>query len=206
MGSLTGIVTGLRVEARLLRAMPLVACAGAEPETAARALLAAGATRLMSFGLAGGLDPALPAGTLILASEIIGADGRRPTDAAWAAALARPGMIRAPLLHSAAPLTTRAAKAAAFAASGAAAVDMESGAVARIAALAGVPMLALRAIADPAGRSVPAAAIRVIDAQGHLRPHALCAALALHPWTMSCLAVQARQALTALRKAVATLA
>lgn len=198
---LTGIVTGLRAEARLLRAMPLVACAGAEPETAARALLAAGATRLMSFGLAGGLDPALTPGTLILATEIVADDTRWPTDSTWADALALPGPTRAPLLHAPKPLASRNAKAAAFAATGAGAVDMESGAVARVAAAAGVPVLALRAIADPAELSLPPLVLRVVDAQGSIRPRVALAALALHPWTMMALTRQARRAMAALRGA-----
>lgn len=199
MGDLTGIITGMRAEAALLRGMPLVACAGAEPEIAARALLAAGATRLMSFGLAGGLDPALPPGTLVLASEIVEGLARTPTDAAWADAMARPGMVRAPLLGEAKPLASSAAKAAAFTASGAAAVDTESGAVARVAVSAGVPVLALRAIADPAGRAIPAAVLRIVDGQGRIRPRAALAAALLHPWTMAELAVQARAGMTALR-------
>lgn len=198
---LTGIVTGLRAEARLLRGMPLVACAGAQPETAARALLAAGATRLMSFGLAGGLDPALAPGTLILATEILAGDTRWPTDSAWADALALPGPTRAPLLSVPKPVASRGAKATAFAATGAVAVDMESGAVARVAAAAGVPVLALRAIADPAGLSLPPLVLRIADPQGNIRPRTAVAALALHPWTMMELALHTRRALAALRGA-----
>lgn len=199
MGDLTGIVTGLRAEAALLRAMPLVACAGAEPEVAARALLAAGATRLMSFGLAGGLDPALAPGTLVLASAIIDGGTRHPTENAWAESLALPAAVRAPLLGETKPLATPAAKAAAFAASGAAAVDLESGAVARVAAAAGVPVLALRAIADPAGRMVPTAALRSVDGQGRIRIRAALAALLLHPFAMIELAIEARAGMAALR-------
>lgn len=204
MGDLAGVVTGLRAEAKLLRGLPLVACAGTEPETAARALLAAGATRLVSFGLAGGLDPALPPGTLVLATEVI-ADGQCwPTDPAWAAAF--PQAHRAPVLGVVEPLTSRAAKAAAFARTGAVAVDMESGAVARVAAQAGVPLLVLRAVADPAGQAVPAAALRCLDGQGRLRPRAALAALALHPWAMGRLAWQARAGMKALRGVIPRLA
>lgn len=202
MGDLTGIITGMRAEAALLRAMPLVACAGAEPEVAARALLAAGATRLLSFGLAGGLDPALAPGTLVLATAIIDGDSRYPTDGAWADTLALPGAVRAALLGETKPLATPAAKAAAFVASGAVAVDMESGAVARVAASAGVPVLALRAIADPAGRAVPGAALRIIDGQGRIRLRAALAAMLLHPFAMTELALQAQAGMKALRAAI----
>lgn len=201
MGNLIGIVTGMRAEAAVLRGMPLVACAGAEPEIAARALLAAGATRLMSFGLAGGLDPVLKPGTLVLATEILDDGKRYATEAAWADALRLSDAIRAPLLHSPKPLASRAAKAAAFAASGAAAVDMESGAVARVAASAGVPVLALRAIADPAARGVPPAVLRIVDGQGRIRMRTALAATLLHPWAMTELALQARAGMKALRRA-----
>ena len=65
-----GVVTGLAVEARLIekafvrepRAAPALICAGPGPErarAAAARLAAAGADTLVSFGLCGGLDPAL---------------------------------------------------------------------------------------------------------------------------------------------------
>ncbi|MGE5476883.1 MAG: hypothetical protein ACM3Q1_09530 [Bacteroidales bacterium] len=194
---MTGIVTGMRAEAALLRRCPLVACAGSEPETAARALLAAGATRLLSFGLAGGLDPALPPGTLVLASEIVTPDHRFVTDAAWAERF--PCLLRAPLLGAGRPLCDRAAKAHAFALTGAVAVDMESGAVARVAAAAGVPMLAVRAVADPARQAVPPAALRCVDNQGRIRLRASLALLLRHPLAMPVLALQAQAGMAALR-------
>lgn len=198
MGDLTGIITGLRAEARLLRGLPLVACAGAGAEAAARVLVAAGATRLLSFGLAGGLAPNLQPGTLVLATEIRMADQCWPTDGPWRHAVARPGMVLAPLLTVPAPLSTPDQKATAHAASGAAAVDMESGAVAKVAAGAGLPFLALRAIADPAGRSLPQATLRVVDGQGRIRPGAAAWALAAHPLATLILAAQARAAMRAL--------
>lgn len=206
MGDLTGIVVGLRAEARLLRGCPLVACAGAEPENAARALLAAGATRLLSFGLAGGLDPALAPGALVLASEIVTTGNRCPTDPAWADSIATPAMVRAPLLGSASPLLNPTTKAAAFRETGAVAVDLESGAVAAVAAAMGVPLLALRAVADPAGQTVPAAVLKVVNAQGQIRLRAAMVTLARHPWAMLTLAHQARTAMKALRSVVQILA
>lgn len=199
MGHLTGIVTGLRAEARLLKGAPLLICAGAEPERAARAMVAAGATRLLSFGVAGGLDPTLPPGTLVLASHVICGPSRQVADARWRAVYADAGMVQAPVLAASAPLTQADAKLAAFNASGAVAVDMESGAVARVAAETGLPFLAVRAIADPAWRSVPPRLCRTIDGQGRIRPLAAAAALALHPLAALLLAADARAAFAALR-------
>ena len=48
----------------------------------------------------------------------------------------------------------------------AAAVDLESGAVACIAAQHGVPFAVLRAICDPAERTLPPAALAALDAHG----------------------------------------
>lgn len=202
MGHLVGIITGMRAEARLLRGLPLVACAGAEPEAAARALVAAGATRLLSFGLAGGLDPALAPGRVILATTIIDGGERWPTDGAWRRAARGPGRGGAPLLASGRPLAGRADKAAAFAATGAAAVDMESGAVARVAAQAGLPFLAARAVADPAWQSLPPQALACIDGQGRLRLRAALWALLRHPAETARLALQAQAGMAALRQLI----
>src|SRR3984957_2978445 len=51
---------------------------------AARRLADAGAAGLMSFGRAGGLDPKLCAGSVVLPHEVISRDGARfPTTEAW---------------------------------------------------------------------------------------------------------------------------
>lgn len=159
MGHLIGYVTGLAAEARLLRGN-LVAW-GKDPEANARRLLARGADRLVSFGIAGGLDPALPPGTLVVATEVIG-DGERFPAQAWGCGKA----LRGAIAGSGHPLASPAAKARLYAATRAVAVDMESLAVARVAAEAGVPFMALRAIADPADRAVPGLALSALDAQG----------------------------------------
>ena len=69
-----GIVTGLPGEARAARgAAALVLCADGSPERArshAEALTGAGVAGLVSFGVAGGLDPALPPGTVVVATGI----------------------------------------------------------------------------------------------------------------------------------------
>jgi hypothetical protein len=64
-------------------------------------------------------------------------------------------------------LATVAAKAAAHA-GGPDAVDLESAAVARAAAAAGLPFAVLRAICDEAGRPLPRAAAVALDAAGRI--------------------------------------
>jgi adenosylhomocysteine nucleosidase len=62
-----------------------------------------------------------------------------------------------------------------------AAVDMESAAVGKAAARAGVPFLVIRAIADPAQTVLPTSALRALDAEGQLQRFALLASLLKHP-------------------------
>ena len=46
------------------------------------------------------------------------------------------------------------------------AIDLESGAVARIAAVHGLPFVVVRAICDPAGKDLPPAALIALDSAG----------------------------------------
>lgn len=211
-----GIVTGMMSEARLL-ARPgwLVACAGAAPEAAAWSLVARGATALISFGIAGGLDAALAPGAVILATAVIGetehvpTHSAWPTHAAWAERLGLSHAIRAPLAHSPQPLASTAAKAKLHAATQAVAVDMESLAVARVAAEAGIPFLALRAVADPAGRALPPLALGILDKTGRPDLRRLTRGLFAHPEQIPALcrvALDYRAAMASLRRCGAILA
>lgn len=209
-----GFVTGLRDESlileRRLPAAPL-ACAGADSgraRAAALRLVEAGVGALVSFGVAGGLDPDLRPGDLLLAEAVVFEDRRWPCDAAWrgrvAAQLAghKNGMIAG----SPGELASAADKARLFRESGASAVDMESHAVAAVAAVAGLPFLALRAIADPAGLSLPRAVLGAIDAEGRSRTGLIVGRLAFRPWELPALLALGRHyghALRALEKAAA---
>ena len=53
-----------------------------------------------------------------------------------------------------------------WATTGAATLDLESGAVARVATLHGLPFAVLRVICDPAERDLPPAALAALDASG----------------------------------------
>jgi adenosylhomocysteine nucleosidase len=128
-----GIVTGLPREARLLRGLSFsIRCEGpgaANARRAAEALVREGVDTLVSFGVAGGLDPRL-----------------------------RPGDIVRDKIHSTAtPVVSPAQKARLHKETGAVAVDMESEAVAEVAREKGVRFLAVRAIVDPAERALPRA-------------------------------------------------
>ena len=95
------VITGLTAEAHIARRLGLpVQAGGGTPEgaeAAAEALVAAGATALLSFGLAGGLDPTLRPGDILIPDAVV-EDGRiRPASANLSAALgdATHGMILA---------------------------------------------------------------------------------------------------------------
>jgi hypothetical protein len=103
-------------------------------------------------------------------------------------------------------VTTAAAKSNLQRSTGAAAVDLESHAVAAAAHAAGLPLLVVRAIADPADRPIPAAALAGLAPDGHMRPFAVLAKLALRPWDlarMARLAEDTRAAHRALRRVAA---
>ena len=167
-----GIVTGLPREAKILRGAALVRCEGPGPAAAGRAaaaLIAAGADTLMSFGVAGALDPRLVPGDLVVATEVITPDGRHyPAEAQISG-------IRGAILTRDTPVADVEQKCRLFEQTGAIAVDMESAAVAACALAAGIPFMAVRAIADSARRTIPRAAIDALRPDGTTDYRALLA-------------------------------
>ena len=119
----------------------------------------------MTFGMAGGLDPALKPGSVVIPRELIAPDGARYAACrAWreqvaAAVSALCAVSEGNLLTSTHAIQTPADKAAAFRATGAAAVDMESVAVAEIAAKHNLPFIAVRVIVDTAADVLPRAVV-----------------------------------------------
>ena len=178
-----GIISGLKSELRCLglgldRPAHLVtfAAAGSPERARDRALgwIADGHVHaLMSFGLCGGLDPSLAPGNVLVSHRIaLPEGGDLHFDGRWAHAIASriPGARVAPLLGASAVAETAAEKRALFARHAVPAVDMESRGVAEAAREAGIPFVAIRAVADPAHRTLPPAAARAIDARGRVRP------------------------------------
>lgn len=158
---------------------------------AARRLVLAGATALASFGMAGGLDPTLICGAVLLPEEVVAFDGVgsvaivSATSPEWRQRLraALPASCIAcggRLLTSGRPVGRSDAKAAAWRNSRAAAVDMESAAIAQVAGQAGVPFIALRVIVDTASDELPAAVIAA-SGGGQLRIGRLLAGLLRAP-------------------------
>ena len=173
-----GVLCGLVAEADILRhaapaqAQPIFAITAARPgntRACAERLVAQGATCMVSFGLAGALDPHLTPGTLLLPTRVVAPDQPAyATDADWRRRME--AMVGAEscnaLVGSDSVVATAADKARLFRETGAVAVDMESHVAARVAAAAKLPFLVVRAVADPATRAIPQAAMAGLDAEG----------------------------------------
>ena len=178
-----GVVVGMTSEARLLAgAGCAVAVGGGMPQGARRMaqdLIQDGVTALISFGLAGGLDPALAPGTLLAPRSVRWRGRTYFCDEALCDAL--PGMSL-PCLFAGDEIVAEAAeKVRLWRQTGAGAVDLESGSVAEVAAAAGIPFAVLRAICDPASRDLPSAAVEALDERGRIRPMKMAGILARHP-------------------------
>lgn len=213
-----GVVTGLAAEARCLQRAAdeemSVVCSGGDAERGAdgaRSLIAEGADALLSFGLAGGLDPGLAPGAVIVGDAVIDMDGARfDTHAAWRvgllAALAGLGPTAGVVVGSDRPIVTPAAKGALHTKLGAAVVDMESHALARVANQASVPFAVIRAVADAAGRALPRAALAGLGEDGNIRVGPVLGEIVRRPWELPGLVmvtVDVRRALAALRRCAA---
>jgi adenosylhomocysteine nucleosidase len=220
-----GVVAALASEARALgHSMPrggdpplselavlgegsLLALSGigrAAAAAAAQALVDAGVSALMTFGMAGGLDPALRAGSVVIPRELISSDGARYAACrTWreqvaAAVSALYAVSDGNLLTSTHAIETPADKAAAFLRTGAAAVDMESAAVAEIAAKHNLPFIAVRVIVDTAADMLPRAVVAASLA-GRVRFARLIGGLILAPREISALVRLAQRYRIAMR-------
>jgi adenosylhomocysteine nucleosidase len=178
-GSVAVLGNGIR-----LRVSGMGATAAA---AAARELLGAGAAALVSFGLAGALDPSVAPGAIFLPGEVTGAEGdvlategpwRRELGVALGSQKLRSG---GRLFSSTAPVTRAAAKAELFRATHALAVDMESFWIAAAAAAAAVPFIAVRVIVDGAADEIPAIVSGATDAYGRLQAARLIGGLLQRP-------------------------
>jgi adenosylhomocysteine nucleosidase len=174
-------VVGMQSEAALLPKGVRAVVTGGDPSRAA-ALLAeetGSLSGVLSFGIAGGLDPTLAAGDLVVATRVRGPRGAWRADMVWAAALARATGARLGTVAGArAVVADPAAKRQLHTATGGAlSVDLESEAAAAFAASRGLPFCALRAVADTAEENVPPSAADGLTADG--RPAAGRVALSL---------------------------
>jgi hypothetical protein len=192
-----GVIVSLQGEADCLRHpargdSPLIFVSGGSALRAragAEQLRDAGVIALVSFGLAVGLAPVFRPGDVVLADTVVLPGGRSfPTDASWRAALLQRlgggGInVRVARMAGSDELPTSAgAKRRVFQMTFAAALDTDSHAVAEVAAAAGLPLLVVRAVAEPAEEMRPAVAFAATDAAGQPRSLAVVGHLATRPW------------------------
>lgn len=155
-------------------------------EKAARRLANRGVDGLVSWGVAGGLDPALDAGTVVLADAVLEIDGSTiSADDAWRNRLTATIDGHVPvssgsIVHSDEILESVERKRRMRKRWGAAAVDMETAAIAVVAEESGLPWLAVRVVTDTATMSLPPAVAATGGADGRLQPAAI-AKLVLSP-------------------------
>ena len=212
-----GVVTGLASEAVVANALlgdseapVVIACAGASTDRAAaraRQLVESGVEALLSFGIAGATDTGLQSGDLLIAREVTDDElDLYPCDGDWqerlCAALdeARVPYRRARLLGSRKLWRDSGDKEAIAAMTEAQGVDMESGAVAAVAAEAGLPFLAVRAIADTARDDLPALVENAVRPDGMPAIGRAVAGLIRRPWELRAVLRLARQSELALAR------
>jgi adenosylhomocysteine nucleosidase len=191
------IVTGLVQEARIAAGPGMtVICSSSDPRQL-RALLTvfdpSTIRGVISFGVAGGLDPTLKSGDVVVATEVLAGDTRWLTGLALneeliaSVALGRRRVVRGGLAGAEQVVGARSLKAALHLETGAAAVDMESHIAAAYAAEAGLPFAALRVISDPASRALPPLAMAAIKPNGHIDLRKVLSGLARNPMTLRAL-------------------
>jgi adenosylhomocysteine nucleosidase len=103
------------------------------------------------------------------------------------------------LFAGAAVVVDAASKRHLHATSHAHAIDLESGAVAQVAGARGLPFVVVRAICDPAERTLPPAALVALGPNGGIRPGAVLRSILLQPRQISGLIALAGDAAIARR-------
>ena len=196
-----GLITGLRAEAKLAQPLGWDSLAGGgTPEGATRAaaiLIRRGATALISFGLAGGLDPALKPGTILVPRAVNFNNTINFCDSALAQKLG--GMTDHLLLGGTTILATAAEKSHAWHITHAHAIDLESAAIAEAAQAHNIPFAILRAICDPAHRNLAPAALHALNSGGEINLLRVLGALLRAPGQLPALISLARDAALARR-------
>ena len=185
------IVTGLVQEAKIAEGPGYtVICSSSDPKQL-RAMMAtfdASSIRgVISFGVAGGLDPQLKAGDVVIATEVVAGERRWASEVSLSdellrsAGLWRQRVVRGGLVGVEQVVAKKDAKAVLRSETGATAVDMESHIAADYAAAANLPFAALRVISDPANRSLPQMVATAIKPNGDVDLKKVLGGLARHP-------------------------
>lgn len=154
-----------------------------------------GVRGLISFGIAGGLSPNLKPGCVIVANAVITAGGTFQTCPEWSKSLLKslPHARHMPVFGSEGPVLTVLEKELLWNATGAGAVDMESGPAAEVAGRYGLPFAILRVVLDPAHRTVPLSALAAARDDGTTDGRAVLRSLMRKPRDLPALMRLARE-------------
>ncbi len=156
-------------------------------DKAARNLLKQGATQLISWGCAGALAPHLKAGDLFIPHHILTKQQKALATQASLSELiintldSHIKCYTGILFESTSVITLAQEKVTRYQLTGALAVDMESGAVARVALMASIPFVAIRSIVDPANMDLPDAISYAMTPAGIISLPRLIYFLCQHP-------------------------
>ena len=210
MKTVLGVVSPMSLEAALLPVDKdvLIIRSGIGTENAGDAacrLVDRGATALAVTGVAGGLDPALNAGDLLIPEIILEnptepAEGEKRTDKRVlnsaiadeiSSLLGSHGITvhRGILITTPGPVLTPGEKSALFKRYGARAVDMESAAVFRVAHEKNLPFFVIRSICDTASTDIPLNFFQAVDEAGAIRWPLLLTQIVHHPFLVPRLAL-----------------
>ncbi len=202
-------VSGLNKEAQIASRAGILALAGGGSRAALEKRLAeidpGRVSAVVSFGIAGALDPSLKVGDVILADLILDGSRRNICSTAlrdaWARHLRAEGTIyrEMSIVGSDVPLLAPGDKAALRTRSGAAAVDMESHISAAYAAQHRLPFGAIRIISDTADHVLPPAAGAAMRPDGSVDVLGVLRSLARDPAQIPALIATARDAAVAFR-------
>ena len=188
------IVTGLKQEARIAAGPGLtVICSSSNPVQLREMMTSfdPGSIRgIVSFGVAGGLNPALKSGDIVIASQIVTANRRWSTEASLTEDLVALPMKRGRSIVSGVlagvekVVLGQVGKEALRATTGADAVDMESHIAARYVEYNGLPFAAVRVISDPAHRALPQITLNAIKPNGNVDVWKVMRGIARNPRTI----------------------
>jgi adenosylhomocysteine nucleosidase len=201
-------VVGMTREAKILGDAPTLIGGGDAAALASKleAAIRDGVAGVISFGLCGALDPSLKVGGLVIGEAVSDGDELFEADREWTRrlieALPEASLVR--FAQAERPVASVAEKAELHARSGAAAVDLESFVVARLARWFGVPFAILRAISDDASTTLPHAAQVGLGPDGRPAIGAVLASLRARPWQIGALirtALEAEDGFHALERA-----
>ena len=197
-----GILVALKAEGRTLHGGPLhrdrlhslpgghlLALSGTGPErarTLGEALIQQGVRGLVSWGCAAALAPDIGQGQLMVPGQVLDEHGTpHPVHSDWRETLTQTLETLQPiggtLLASARVIAHPEEKQRLHQTTGALALDMESGALARLAAEAQLPFLVIRSISDEARMALPRPVLGALTDGGEVRPLALFGGIVREP-------------------------